>query len=77
VREWSVDQVQRVAVDDVRVLGELKGKGVTLTTWDPEELRKLRALAQQIWADWAKKSPLAKRGYDAQTAWLRELGVLA
>jgi TRAP-type mannitol/chloroaromatic compound transport system substrate-binding protein len=69
--------VQRVAVEDVRVLTELKGKGVTLTTWDAEELRKVRALAQQVWADWSKKSPLAKRGYDAQTAWLRELGVLA
>ena len=77
VREWSVDQVQRVAVEDVRVLGELKGKGVTLTTWDPEELRKVRALAQQVWADWAKKSPLAKRAYDAQTTWLRDLGLLA
>jgi TRAP-type C4-dicarboxylate transport system substrate-binding protein len=64
-------------VEDVRVLGELKGKGVTLTTWDPEELRKMRALAQQVWADWSKKSPLAKRAYDAQTAWLRDLGVLA
>jgi hypothetical protein len=68
--------VQRVAVEDVRVLGELKGKGVTLTTWDPEELRKVRVLAQQVWAEWAKshRSPAPE---DAQTAWLRDLGVLA
>jgi TRAP-type mannitol/chloroaromatic compound transport system substrate-binding protein len=77
VREWSYDQVQRVAVEDVRVLAELKKKGVNQITWDAEELRKVRALAQQTWAEWAKKSPLAKRAYDAQVAWLRDLGLLA
>jgi TRAP-type mannitol/chloroaromatic compound transport system substrate-binding protein len=77
VREWSVDQVQRVAVEDVRVLGELKGKGVTQLTWDSDEQRKARALAEQTWSEWAKKSPLAKRAYDAQVAWLKDLGLLA
>lgn len=77
VREWSHDQVQRVAVEDVRVLAELKKKGVNQITWDAEELRKVRALAQQTWAEWAKKSPLAKRAYDAQVAWLRDLGLIA
>lgn len=77
VREWSIDQVQRVAVEDVRVLAELKGKGVNQLTWDPEELRKVREIALQTWSDWAKKTPLAKRAYDAQTAWLKELGLVA
>jgi TRAP-type mannitol/chloroaromatic compound transport system substrate-binding protein len=77
VREWSVDQPQRVAVEDVRVLTELKGKGITLQTWDTEELRKVRTLAEQTWSDWAKKTPLAKRAYDGQVAWLKELGLIA
>jgi TRAP-type mannitol/chloroaromatic compound transport system substrate-binding protein len=77
VREWSWDQIQRVAVDDVRVIAELKQKGINQITWSPEELRKMRDLAQNTWTEWSKKSPLAKKAYDSQTAWLRELGLIA
>jgi TRAP-type mannitol/chloroaromatic compound transport system substrate-binding protein len=77
VREWTWDQVQRVAVDDVRALKELKGKGVAFQSWDDAELGRIRALAQKTWEDWSKKSPLAKKAYDAQIAWLKDLGALA
>lgn len=77
VREWTWDQVQRVAVDDVRALKELKGKGVAFQSWDDSELGRIRALAQKTWEEWSKKTPLAKKAYDAQTAWLRDLGALA
>ena len=77
-REWTWDQVERVTVDDIRVVAELKQKGgVTMVSWNDQELRKIRALAQATWDDWAKKSPLAKRAVDSQKAWLRELGLLA
>jgi TRAP-type mannitol/chloroaromatic compound transport system substrate-binding protein len=77
-REWTWDQVERVSLDDIRVVAELKQKGgVTMVSWNDEELRKIRALAQATWDDWAKKSPLAKRAVDSQKAWLRELGLLA
>jgi TRAP-type mannitol/chloroaromatic compound transport system substrate-binding protein len=69
--------VQRVAVDDVRALKELKGKGVAFQSWDDGELGRIRALAQRTWEEWSKKTPLAKKAYDAQTAWLRDLGALA
>ncbi|MBI3371255.1 MAG: TRAP transporter substrate-binding protein [Betaproteobacteria bacterium] len=77
VREWSWDQIQRVAVDDVRVLNELTKKGVTQIYWSPEELRKVRTLAMQTWVDWSKKSPFAKKAFDSQVAWLRDLGLVA
>ena len=77
VREWSWDQIQRVAVDDVRVIAELKPKGIVQITWTPEELRKVRDLAHVTWTEWSKKSPLAKKAYDSQTAWLRDLGLIA
>jgi len=76
-REWSWDQIERVAVDDVRVIADLKKKGINQITWSPEELRKVRDLAQHTWAEWSKKSPLAKKAYDSQTAWLRDLGLIA
>jgi len=78
VREWAWTQVERVAIDDIRVIEELKKKGgVTLVGWQEDELRKLRALAQATWDEWAKKSPLAKKAVDSQKAWLKELGLLA
>ncbi|MBI4637950.1 MAG: TRAP transporter substrate-binding protein [Candidatus Rokubacteria bacterium] len=77
VREWAWDQVERVALDDIRVVAELRQKGgVTFVSWSDDELRKIRALAQATWDDWAKKSPLAKRAVDSQKGWLRELGLL-
>jgi len=77
VREWTWDQVQRVAVDDVRVLKELKAKGVERIRWDEAEMRKVRELAHKTWEDWSKKGPLAKKAYDSQVAWLRDLGLIA
>ena len=77
VREWCWDQVQRVAVDDLRVTRELAGKGITTAQWPEAEMAKIRALAQKTWEEWSKKTPLAKQAYDAQLAWLKELGVLA
>ena len=76
-REWTWDQVQRVAVDDVRVLKELASKGVKYTTWDDAQMTKMRALAVKTWEDWSKKTPLAKQAYDSQLAWLKDLGVVA
>lgn len=76
-REWTWDQVQRVAVDDVRVLKELAAKGVKQDVWSGPEMAKLRELAQKTWEDWSKKSPLAKQAYDSQIAWLKDLGLVA
>lgn len=76
-REWTWDQVQRIAVDDARVARELIAKGVTPATWDDAEMAKIRSLAEKTWDDWSKKTPLAKAAYDSQLAWLKELKVVA
>jgi TRAP-type mannitol/chloroaromatic compound transport system substrate-binding protein len=76
-REWTWDQVQRVAVDDVRVLKELAAKGVKHDVWDDAQMMKMRELATKTWEDWSKKTPLAKQAYDSQLAWLKDLGVVA
>jgi TRAP-type mannitol/chloroaromatic compound transport system substrate-binding protein len=76
-REWTWDQVQRVAIDDARVTRELAAKGVTTATWEDAEMVKVRALAERTWEDWSKKTPLAKSAYDSQLAWLKELKVVA
>ena len=77
VREWTWDQTQRIAVDDLRVMRELAAKGVKVSQWPEAEMAKIRGLAQRTWEDWSKKTPLAKQAYDSQLAWLKELGVVA
>ena len=37
----------------------------------------MRELAHHTWTDWSKKSALAKKAYDSQIAWLRDLGLIA
>jgi len=77
VRQWSWDGIQRVAVDDVRVAKELRAKGVESISWDEAEMRKIRNLAHKTWDDWSKKGPLAKRAFDSQLAWLKDLRLIA
>jgi TRAP-type mannitol/chloroaromatic compound transport system substrate-binding protein len=76
-REWTWDQVQRVAADDVRVTKELKAKGIERIVWTGPDLGKLRDLAQKTWEDWSKKTPLSKQVYDSQMTWLKDLGLVA
>ena len=77
MREWTWDQMQRVAVDDVRVAEGTRAKGVERIRWDDAEMAKIRALAHKTWEDWSKKTPLAKQAYDSQLAWLKDLRSIA
>ena len=76
-REWTWDQIQRVAVDDVRVAKELAAKNIKTDNWDDDLMKKMRELATKTWEDWSKKTPLAKQAYDSQLAWLKDLGLVA
>jgi TRAP-type mannitol/chloroaromatic compound transport system substrate-binding protein len=77
VREWTWDQVQRIAVEDTQAMTNIRGKNAVAGSLPDAEIAKLRAIAQQTWAEWSKKSALAKAAYDSQTRWLRDLGLLA
>ena len=76
VRDFSREMVQRIAVEDMKAAELAKAQGVELVTWSPEERKKFRQLAQQSWADWAKKSPLAQKVYDSQVAFLKKLQLI-
>lgn len=77
VREWTWDQIQRVAVEDTQAVANIRSKGGTASTMPDAEIAKMRALAQKTWEEWSGKTPLAKKAYDSQIAWLKALGVLA
>ena len=75
-REWGWDSRERIAVDDTKVKGELSKKGVHVLKWSDEDLFRVRAVAMEIWDEYAKKSPMAKKVIDSQKAWLRDLGLI-
>ena len=61
-REWTWDQVQRVAVDDVRVLKELSGKGVKHEIWDDAQMVKMRELAHEDLGRLVEEDPARQAG---------------
>jgi len=75
-REWCWDSIERIAIDDVRALKEMKEKGITAFAWSEEDLAKLRAVAREVWDEFAKKSPMTKKVVDSQKEWLRDLGLI-
>lgn len=76
VRDFARDMVQRVALEDYKIVANAKAKGVTLIDWDAGERRKFRELARGAWIDWGKKSPLAQKTVDSQVAFLKRIGLL-
>jgi len=76
VRDWAWDMYERVAADDLEAIRKMKKRGVTAIAWSGRERARARAVAAEIWDEWAKKSPMCRKVIDAQKAWLTELGTL-
>lgn len=66
---------QSVALDAVAAK-ELTASGVTLNDWSAEDRGKFREVAQEVWVDWAKRSPEAQKVFDTHVAYLTQLGLL-
>ncbi|MCF8108175.1 MAG: TRAP transporter substrate-binding protein [Desulfohalobiaceae bacterium] len=75
-REWSWDSYERIAIDDIKVVPELKDMGVEIIQWSEEDLDRVREVSRDIWDEFAKKSPMAKKVIDSQKEWLKELGLI-
>ncbi|MGE0717305.1 MAG: TRAP transporter substrate-binding protein [Alphaproteobacteria bacterium] len=75
-RDFSRDMIQRVAMEDIKAVEQAKAQGFEVVNWSAEERKKFRSLAQQAWADWAKKSPMSQRVYDSQVAFLKKLQLI-
>jgi TRAP-type mannitol/chloroaromatic compound transport system substrate-binding protein len=76
VRDFAREMVQRIAMEDLKAQEAAKAQGFEVVNWSPEERRNFRKIAQEAWADWAKKSPLSQKVYDSQTAFLKKLQLL-
>jgi len=61
---------------DAQAEKDLKGAGVTLHNWSKEDRGKFRAVAQGVWADWAKRSPEAGKVFASHVTYMKALGLL-
>jgi TRAP-type mannitol/chloroaromatic compound transport system substrate-binding protein len=75
-RDLCREMVQRHLADDLRVAREAKSLGFEPVDLPAAERQKFRELARGVWAQYAGRSPMARRMHDSQLAWLRQLGLL-
>ncbi len=75
-RDLSREMVERNGLEDIRVANEAARLGFEPIALPPEERRKFRELARSVWKEYAGRSPMAKRVYDSQIAYLQKLGLL-
>ncbi|MCC7273806.1 MAG: TRAP transporter substrate-binding protein [Alphaproteobacteria bacterium] len=75
-RDFARDMIQRIAMEDIKVVEQAKAQGIEIVNWPAEERKKFRKLAQEAWTDWGKKSPMAKRVLDSQVAFLKKLELI-
>lgn len=54
-----------------------KSSGVTVIDWSQADRDGFRALAAGAWKDFAEGSPLAKKAYEANIAYMQKLGLLS
>ena len=76
VRDFAREMVQRIALEDLKAVEQAPAQNIELVSWTADERKRFRQVAQQAWADWAKKSPTAQKVYDSQVAFLRKLRLL-
>ena len=76
VRDFAGDITRRLELRDLADVAADRAAGVEIIDWPKAERDRLRAIAVDIWKDWAGRSPMAGRAYEAQTAFLRTIGLL-
>jgi len=75
-RDFARDMVERLVLEDERVAASAKADGVELIDWSPEERKKFRTVAVEVWNELATKTPAAKVVVDSQVKFLKELRLL-
>ena len=76
VADLARDMTRRLELRDIDDANAAREAGVEVIDWDAAERRALREIAIDIWRDWAARGPMAGRAYEAQTAFLRRIGLL-
>ena len=61
---------------DEKVLAQADKFGFEAIDLPTEERRKFREIAREVWSEYADRSPMAKRVYESQVAFLQKLNLL-
>lgn len=72
LRRYSELEDQKILSRDRKGGGDVE----EIIDWSPEERAKFRKIAQSVWKDYAKLSPLAQEAYDVQVKYLKDAGLL-
>jgi TRAP-type mannitol/chloroaromatic compound transport system substrate-binding protein len=73
-RQWSWDVIQRLALEDLKIVSEAKARNIFPINWTAEERMRIRTEAHKIWDDWKKKNEDARKVIDSIEAFHRRLG---
>ncbi len=76
VADFARDITRRLELRDLDDARAARAAGVQVIDWSEAERQALRDIAIDIWRDWSTRSPIAERAYEAQTTFLRRIGLL-
>lgn len=74
VKELNRDSLMTNAMLDAEFVA--KRDPETLIDWSAEDRKELRTVAQEVWAEWAEKSPMSKKIYDSHIEFMTRIGLL-
>lgn len=75
-REASAEMFQQSLVQDMIALEKFKKKGCEVIYLPDSEVKKIRAVALEVWKEYAAKNETAKKIFDSQIEWMKKLGLL-
>lgn len=75
-REASANLFALNHVRDFRALQKFKDYGIEVIMLPEADVRAIRKVAMEVWADYAAKSPLANEIYQSQMDYMRLLGLI-
>lgn len=76
VRQFTDEMIERNRAADEKVLAQADKLGFEAIDLPAEERRKFREIAREVWSEYADRSPMAKRIYESQVAFLQKLNLL-
>lgn len=75
-RTFALDMIESVALHDIEAVRTAEERGIEIVSWPDGDRRRFREVAVEVWAEYADRSPMARRLYDSHVAFLRRLGLL-
>jgi TRAP-type mannitol/chloroaromatic compound transport system substrate-binding protein len=75
-REASAELFQQHLVKGAEALEKFKAKGCEVIYLPESEVKKIRKVAVEVWGEYADKNETARKIYDSQVKWMKQLGLL-